>query len=409
MPVFVWEATTRRGDVKKGELEGADEAAIRGQLRRQGFRSIKIKAKPKDLSEYLPFLKQKVSEKNVVVFARIFATMINAGVTVVRCLSVLQEQTTNPNLRAMIADIRTEVEGGNSLSGAMAKYSRTFSNLAIGLVRAGEVGGVLDETLNKLAVFLEKDLELRRKVKSAMTYPMIVMIAAVGIVLFLMTFILPKFMALFDELGIGRDKMPKMTLILRDASDFLVHYWYYALAGGIIIFIALKFLGRTKVGRRYIDLVKLKLPVFGKLIHKVALSRFASTLSTLLSSGVPILQAMETVAGTVGNEIIAEAVLDARASVREGEEIGTPLKASGMFPPMVVQMISIGEETGSLDAMLAKVSEFYESEVDTALQSLTAAIEPMLIVFLGGVVGFIVVAMFMPLVEIINSLSSQNE
>ncbi|HQK92608.1 MAG TPA: type II secretion system F family protein [Armatimonadota bacterium] len=268
---------------------------------------------------------------------------------------------------------------------------------------------MLDETLNKLAVFLEKDLELRRKVKSAMTYPTIVMIAAVGIVLFLMTFILPKFMALFDELGIGRDKMPKMTLILRDASDFLVHYWYYALAGGIIIFIALKFLGRTKVGRRYIDLVKLKLPVFGKLIHKVALSRFASTLSTLLSSGVPILQAMETVAGTVGNEIIAEAVLDARASVREGEEIGTPLRNSGMFPPMVVQMISIGEETGSLDAMLAKVSEFYESEVDTALASLTAAIEPMLIVFLGGVVGFIVVAMFMPLVEIINSLSSQNE
>jgi len=413
MAVFQYRVRDARGAEFTGTIEADSEQALRTNLVDQGYvvSSIQktkgtgvVKGRGRGMSRF-----KRVKLNDLAQFCRQFATMINAGVTVVRCLSVLQEQTTNPNLRAMIADIRAEVEGGNSLSGAMAKYSRTFSNLAIGLVRAGEVGGVLDETLNKLAVFLEKDLELRRKVKSAMTYPTIVMIAAVGIVLFLMTFILPKFMALFDELGIGRDKMPKMTLILRDASDFLVHYWYYALAGGIIIFIALKFLGRTKVGRRYIDLVKLKLPVFGKLIHKVALSRFASTLSTLLSSGVPILQAMETVAGTVGNEIIAEAVLDARASVREGEEIGTPLRNSGMFPPMVVQMISIGEETGSLDAMLAKVSEFYESEVDTALASLTAAIEPMLIVFLGGVVGFIVVAMFMPLVEIINSLSSQNE
>jgi len=411
MAIFEYTVKDARGQEFTGTIEADSERSLRTNLTDQGYVVSAIeKTKGGGARAKGGFSRfKRVKLNDLAQFCRQFATMINAGVTVVRCLSVLQEQTTNPNLRAIIGDIRAEVEGGNTLSGAMGKYSRTFSNLAIGLVRAGEVGGVLDETLEKLAVFLEKDVELRRKIKSAMTYPVIVMIAAVGIVMFLMTFILPKFMALFDELGIGRDKMPKMTLVLRDISTFLNHNWWIAMIGLVVIIMATRMIGRTKAGRRYIDLIKLKLPVFGSLIHKVALARFSSTLSTLLSSGVPILQAMETVAGTVGNEIIAEAVMDARASVREGEEIGTPLRASGMFPPMVVQMITIGEETGSLDAMLMKISEFYEAEVDTALAQLTSAIEPLLIVFLGGVVGFIVIAMFMPLVEIINSLAESNE
>jgi type IV pilus assembly protein PilC len=408
MAAFSYKVRDARGQEFTGTIEAESEQSLRTTLTDQGYVVAEIKrarggGRGPKISRF-----KRVKLNDLAQFCRQFATMINAGVSLVRCLTVLQEQTTNPNLRAIIAEVRSDVEGGNTLSGAMAKYQRTFSDLAIGLVRAGEVGGVLDETLSRLAGFLEKDVELRRKVKSAMTYPTIVMVAAVGIVFFLMTFILPKFMDLFDELGIGRDKMPAPTLMLRNISEFMRNNILLTLGIGIALFIAVKMVGRTKMGRRYIDLVKLKIPVMGKLTHKVALARFSSTLSTLLSSGVPILQAMETVAGTVGNSIISEAVMDARAAVREGDEIGAPLKASGLFPPMVVQMISIGEETGSLDAMLLKVSEFYESEVDTALQQLTAAIEPVLIVFLGGVVGFIVVSMFLPLVEIINQLSGED-
>jgi len=406
MPVYAYKVRDAKGTEYSGTIEADNEQTLRVTLTDQGYVVSEIsKAKGvKGTARVSRFKRVKLGD--LAQFCRQFATMIDAGVSLIRCLTVLQEQTTNANLRAIIAEIRSDVEGGSSLSGAMARYSRTFSDLAVGLIRAGEVGGVLDETLNRLAGFLEKDLELRRKVKAAMTYPSIVMIAAIGIVFFLMTFILPKFMALFDELGIGRDKMPKMTLMLRNVSEFMRNNVLLTLGILITLVIAIRIIGRTKAGRRYIDLVKLKLPVFGKLIHKVALARFASTLSTLLSSGVPILQAMETVAGTVGNVIIAEAIMDARAAVREGDEIGMPLRASGLFPPMVVQMITIGEETGSLDSMLRKVSEFYESEVETALSQLTSAIEPILIVFLGGVVGFIVISMFLPLVAIIDSLGS---
>jgi type IV pilus assembly protein PilC len=410
MPSFAFVVKDSRGQEIQSSQEAKSEEAMRRNLQALGYQVISITrtkdvgAKKKKVSMF-----RRVKLTDLSQWCRQFATMINAGVSLIRCLTVLQEQTTNHNLRVITGDIRDEVEGGNSLSGAMQKYARTFSTLAIGLVRAGEVGGVLDESLQRLAGFMEKDVELRRKIKSAVTYPVIVIIFAVSIVAFLVTFILPKFMALYEELGVGAEKMPAITRILRDIS-----YWCRDNVIAVILivvglFVAIKLIGRTRVGRRYLDLIKLKVPVFGKLWHKVALARFASTLSTLLQSGVPILQAMETVAGTVANVIIADAILDARASIREGEEIGRPLRDSGWFPPMVVQMIAIGEETGSLDSMLMKVSQFYESEVETALAQLTAALEPLLIVFLGVIVGFIVIAMFMPLVALVSELSSANE
>jgi type IV pilus assembly protein PilC len=289
----------------------------------------------------------------------------------------------------------------------MSKYPTVFSNLFIGLIRAGEVGGVLEESLQRLSAFMEKDVQLRSKIKSALTYPILVSVVALGIVLFLTIYIVPQFKKMFVDLGLKN--FPAMTQSLMDFSDFLIHKGYYAVMIVVVVVIAVKMFGRTKFGRRAIDRFKLKAPVFGKLMHKVALARFSRTLSTLLSSGVPILSAMETVAGVVSNEIISDAILDARARVREGDVISEPLRKSKMFPPMVVQMIAIGQESGSLDAMLSKIADFYDQEVDAAITSLTAAIEPILIVFLGVTVGFIVISMFLPLVELINGLSSNND
>ncbi|MBI3910173.1 MAG: type II secretion system F family protein, partial [Armatimonadetes bacterium] len=339
---------------------------------------------------------------------RQFSTMVDAGVSLVRCLTVLQEQSPSTKLRRVLADVQAQVESGQSLSTAMARHPRIFNNLFIGLIRAGEVGGVLEESLQRLSQFLEKDVELRRKVRSAMTYPIIVMVVAVSIVIGLVTFIVPKFIALFKELGVK--DFPKLTQYLMSFSNFLTMNFpqrQLTVAACVIAgVIAFRMFVRTKFGKRLYDRLKLKVPVFGRLNHRICLARFSRTLGTLLVSGVPILQALETVAGTVDNEIISDAVMQARARIREGDRIGEPLQKSRMFPPMVVQMISIGEESGALDQMLTKVAEFYESEVDAAIEGLTAAIEPVMIVMLGGCVLFIALAVLMPMVNIIQSLQS---
>jgi type IV pilus assembly protein PilC len=421
MPTFAYTARDATGGAQKGNMDAENEAAVARLLREKGLVVSNIsraKGSAPAGSKDVVVTKKKgsggfgrVKLADLSVFCRQFSTMIDAGVSLVRCLSVLGEQTPNVKLRRIIWDIQSEVEQGSTLSRAMAKHPRVFNNLFIGLVRAGEVGGVLEESLQRLAGFLEKDLELRRKVKSAMTYPTIVMTVAIAIVLGLVTFILPRFMDLFIELGMKEDDMPAMTRFLMAFSHFLTSgFPVRQIILGVVLtaaFIGWKFFTRTKFGRRFADTVKLKMPVFGKLNHKIALARFARTLGTLMVSGVPILQALETVAGTVDNDIIGDAILEARARIREGDRIGDPLQKSKMFPPMVVQMVSIGEESGALDQMLQKIAEFYEQEVDSALSSLTAAIEPVMIVFLGGAVGFIVIAMFLPLVAIINSLSGE--
>lgn len=404
MATFTYTVRDASGQTRTGTSEAENAEVLRRRLQEQGFTVA-------DITQTAAGARRKpgggwgrVKLADLSVFCRQFSTMIDAGVSLVRALDVLGEQTQNPKLRRIIMDIQQEVESGQTLSKAMSKYPKTFSNLFIGLVRAGEVGGVLEEALQRLSAFLEKDMELRRKVKAAMTYPVIVVVVAIGIVVGLTTFIVPKFIELFRDLGVK--ELPAMTQLLVDFSDFLKTRWWMGLIIIVVSYLAIKYFGTTRVGRRVIDRVKLKVPVFGKLHHKIALARFSRTLGTLLVSGVPILQALETVAGTVGNGIIAEAVMQARARIREGDRINDPLEKSRMFPPMVVHMISIGEESGALDSMLTKIAEFYEQEVDATIQSLTAAIEPVLIVILGFCVGFIVIAMFMPLIQVIQNLTS---
>ncbi|HLI49228.1 MAG TPA: type II secretion system F family protein [Chthonomonas sp.] len=404
MPIFQYTVSDATGNVRTGTSEAESEEILTRRLQEQGFRvtTIKKTGKARGTTSGTGFGRVKL--RDVAIFCRQFSTMIDAGVSLVRTLDVLGEQTQNPKLRRIIKEIQVEVEGGSTLSKAMAKYPAVFNNLFIGLIRAGEVGGVLEESLQRLAHFLEKDMELRRKVKSALTYPTIVVIVAVLIVLGLTTFIVPKFIDLFKDLGVK--ELPWMTQVLVDFSNFLKSECYIGLLIIFLVWFSIKMLGRTRPGRRFIDRFKISwIPVFSKLIHKVTLARFARTLSTLLSAGVPILQAMETVAGAVGNVIVSDAIMAARARIREGERIKDPLEKSRLFPPMVVHMISIGEESGSLDHMLTKVADFYEGEVDAQLQSLTAAIEPIMIVFLGFCVGFIVIALFMPLIQVVSNLS----
>jgi type IV pilus assembly protein PilC len=407
MATFAYTVRDASGQTRSGTSEAENVEILRRRLQEQGFTVTDIKqiAAAKKRAPGGGWGRVKLADLSI--FCRQFSTMIDAGVSLVRALDVLGEQTTNPKLRRIIYDIQQEVESGQTLSKAMSKYPRTFTNLFVGLVRAGEVGGVLEESLQRLSHFLEKDMELRRKVKAALTYPSIVVVVAIGIVLGLTTFIVPKFVELFRDLGVK--DLPVMTQILVDFSDFMKQRWWMGILILVVLWMAIKYFGTTRVGRRVIDRVKLKIPVFGKLHHKIALARFARTLGTLLVSGVPILQALETVAGTVGNGIIADAVMEARARIREGDRINDPLEKSRMFPPMVVHMVAIGEESGALDQMLSKIADFYEQEVESTLQSLTAAIEPVLIVFLGVCVGFIVIAMFMPLINVIQQLSSGAE
>ncbi len=403
MPQFQYTVRDSTGAVRTGTTDAENMDILKRRLSEQGFQVADVKqtARGKKKTEGGGFGKVKL--KDLSIFCRQFSTMIDAGVSLVRALDVLGEQTQNPKLKRIIREIQTEVESGQTLSKAMQKYPRVFNNLFVGLVRAGEVGGVLEEALQRLSHFLEKDMELKRKVKAALTYPSIVVVVAILIVLGLCTFIVPKFIELFRDLGVK--DLPAMTQFLVDFSDFLKTKWYIGLGGIVVMWFAIKFFGTTRVGRRVIDRMKLKIPVFGKLGHRICLARFSRTLSTLLVSGVPILQALETVAGTVGNEIISEAIMNARARIREGDKINEPLLKSKMFPPMVVHMISIGEESGALDQMLSKIAEFYEGEVESALASLTSAIEPIMIVFLGVCVGFIVIAMFLPLISVIQNLT----
>lgn len=408
MASFAYTIRDATGAVRQGTSDGENESVVARRLQEQGYTVVRIKqtkgAKAKSAGGFSVFGGVKLGDLSI--FCRQFSTMVDAGVSLVRCLSVLAQQTVSPKLRRIITEIEGEVQSGQTLSKALSKYPNVFSNLFVGLVRAGEIGGALEESLQRLSSFLEKDMELRRKVRGAMTYPCIVMIVALVIVIGLVTFILPQFMGLFEELGMEKSEMPTMTVMLMNFSHFLTSKWWMMLIIVAAFTTSFRMFVRTRIGRRVFDRIKLKVPVFGSLNHKVCLARFSRTLSTLLVSGVSILQALETVAGTVANEIIGDAILEARSRIREGDRIGDPLEKSKMFPPMVVQMISIGEESGALDQMLTKIADFYESEVDAALQSLTAAIEPLMIVFLGTAVGFIVIAMFMPLLSVITNLSS---
>jgi type IV pilus assembly protein PilC len=404
MPVYSYTFRDASGGIQKGTADAESEEILRKRFEEQGFTITEltmIRAKSAKQKTY-----GRVKLTNLAVFCRQFSTMVDAGVSLVRCLDVLGQQTQDPKLKKILLDIGERVEGGESLSRAMQRHPRTFNNLFIGMIRAGEVGGVLEETLQRLSHFLEKDVELRRKVKSALTYPVLVAVMATGITGFLVYWFVPQWAAILKDLGLKDDELPAPTQLLISISNVVKNQWWIVLISMVVIIIAYKLFVGTRFGRRVADRVKLKIPVFGKLHHKICMARFSRTMGTLLTSGVPILQAMETVAGTVGNTIMADAVLEARARIREGDRIGDPLEESRLFPPMVVHMIGVGEESGSLDFMLQKIADFYEAEVEATLASLTAALEPIMIVGLGFVVGFIVISMFLPLVDVIAKLSS---
>lgn len=408
MPVFSYSFRDASGGVQKGTADAESEEVLRRRFEEQGFTITEVTMLKAKSSKNKSFGKVRLG--NLAVFCRQFSTMVDAGVSLVRCLDVLSAQTQDAKLKKILIDIGERVESGESLSRAMQRHPRTFSNLFIGMIRAGEVGGVLEETLQRLSQFLESDVALRRKVKSAMTYPVLVAVLATGITLFLVYWFVPQWINILHDLGLKDDQLPAPTQFLITISDMLVHRWWVFIVSIVIIIFAYKVLVGTRFGRRLVDRVKLKIPVFGKLHHKICMARFSRTMGTLLTSGVPILQAMETVAGTVGNSIMSDALLEARARIREGDRIGDPLEASRLFPPMVVHMIGVGEESGSLDFMLQKIADFYEAEVEATLASLTAALEPIMIVGLGFVVGFIVISMFLPLVQVISNLSSgQND
>lgn len=405
MPYFNYTIRDANGQTRSGKVEAPNAEELKKRLQSEGLQVLEVtedrKAPRVPAGGY-----GRVKLTDLAIFARQFSTMLDAGVSLIRCLDVLQAQTNNARLRKILMDLSARVESGESLSRSMARHPKAFSQLIIGLIRAGEVGGVLEESLQRIAGFLEKDVELRRKIRSALTYPVIVLLAAIGIVVFLVSWLVPQFASLFKELGIK--EMPAPTQFLIDLSALFTQRWYVVIIAVVAILIAYKLFVSTRVGRRVADRVKLRVPVFGPLHHKIVMARFSRTMGTLLASGVPILQAMETVAGVVGNSVVSDAVIESRARIREGEKIADPLQRSKMFPPMVVHMVSVGEESGSLDHMLNKIADFYENEVEMTIASLTAAIEPVMIVLLGFIVGFIVISMFLPMIEVISNLS-QNQ
>jgi type IV pilus assembly protein PilC len=398
---FVYTARQERGGQFTGQVAGDSKAAVVADLRRKGFTVLRLEEKKglPSLSELLESSK-RIKARDKAVFARQFATMINAGLAVLRALHVLETQTQNPRLRQITKLVREDVEAGMPLSDAMAKHPAAFDRLYVAMVRAGEAGGALDQTLNRLATQLEKDDSLRRSIKSAMAYPVLIAAFAIMVMIGMLLFIIPIFAGMYDQLG---GQLPGLTRLMMSISNVLKGYWWIVFPALIAMVWLINRLKKTDDGRRVWDRIKLKLPMkLGPVIQKIAVARFSRTLATLVSSGVPILQAIEITGKTSGNSVIEESMVDVKESVRGGESIARPLGRVPVFPPMVTHMISIGEETGALDSMLNKIADFYEDEVDAAVKSLTSIIEPIMMMFVGGLVGVIVISMYLPMFNMMN-------
>ncbi|MHB1456041.1 MAG: type II secretion system F family protein [Armatimonadota bacterium] len=391
------------GKTMRGIIEGDNQVNVLAKLHEQKLHVVGIDEQRKSASfGNISIGPKRVKLMDLVIFSRQFATMINAGVSIVKCLDILESQTKSEVLKSVIAQAMRDVKGGSSLTDAFAKNTTVFSKLYINMLRAAELGGILDEILDRIAGFLENDMDIRTKIKSAMMYPIIVLIFSQLMLVALFTFVLPKFKDIFSAMDV---EMPIYTKVLFDMSDLMKAYWYIPLSLIIAAIAFVKYWGNTPQGRYQIDYFKLKIPIVGDIIQKLAIGRFARTFGTLVSSGVPMMRALEIVGETAGNSVIAKAVEKARDSVREGQKISAPLEATGFFPSMVTHMIDVGEETGRLSDMLVKVSEFYEREVDAAVKGLTSLIEPMLIVVMGVIVGFIAVCVMGPIFKLVSSIN----
>ena len=401
MPIFKWEGKAGKGAIKKGEMEAPNEAAIRIHLRQQNITPTKIVSKGKEFKINLPFFKKKVNQRSIAIFTRQLATMIDAGLPLVQSLEILSQQQESKAFKNIIRVIREDVEGGSTFAGALKKHPATFNDLYTNLVVAGEEGGILDNILLRLASYIEKSEALKKKVKSALIYPATIVGVAVIVVGILMIFVIPVFEAMFKSSG---QNLPLPTLIVVTLSKMIKKYVVIFIPAMVLLFFLLRKYYHTQTGRAVLDRLLLKLPVFGSLFKKIAVARFSRTLGTLVSSGVPILDGLTIVSRTSGNRVIETAILSARASIREGETIAEPLSRSNIFPPMVIQMISVGESTGALDSMLSKIADFYEEEVDIAVVNLTSLLEPFLMVFLGIVIGGVVISMYLPIFNMASAI-----
>jgi type IV pilus assembly protein PilC len=401
LATYVYTARRDRGNLFTGTVAGDSKQAVAADLKRKGLTVLKLEEKRAafDVKALLE-ASTRIKVRDKAVFARQFATMIQSGLAVLRALHVLEEQTQNPRFKKIIASVRGDVESGMSLSDAMSRYPAAFDRLYVSMVRAGEVGGTLDQALSRLASQLEKDDSIRRTVKSAMTYPVMIACFAVAVMIGMLLFIIPIFANMYADLG---GQLPLLTRIMLGLSNAMKGYWYVFFLLLIVVIWGGRKLKRTEQGRRAWDRTKLRLPMrLGPVVQKIAVARFSRTMATLTSSGVPILQAIEITGKTSGNTVIEEAMVDVKESVRSGESIAKPLSRVAVFPPMVTHMISIGEETGALDAMLNKIADFYEDEVDATIKSLTSIIEPIMMLFVGGLVGVIVISMYLPMFNMMN-------
>jgi type IV pilus assembly protein PilC len=393
--VFLWEGKTRQGNVQKGEIAANSKEDVMALLRKQNITPVNVSAKPREIK--ISFGAPKITDKDIVILTRQLATMIDAGLPLVQCLEILGSQTENVTLAKVIVQVRSDVESGATFADALKKHPKVFDNLYVNMVAAGEAGGILDTILGRLAAYMEKFARIKKQIKSAMIYPSVILFVAVAVVALLMIVVVPMLSNMFKEMG---GTLPLPTRIVIWISEFLSGWGGISLAGGIVgLFFALKQWRATESGLRTTDAIALRIPVVGMLITRVSVAKFTRTLGTLMTSGVPILEGLIIVAKTAGNKVVEEAIMQTRQSVSEGKTLAEPLTKAKVFPPMVTQMISVGEATGALDNMLNKIADFYDEEVDSAVGALTSMLEPMLMVFLGTTVGFVIIAMYMPIFQ----------
>ena len=402
MPAYVWVGKNLRGEVQKGEMDANGEDAVRSHLTRLKITPTRIKKKPKDLLENVSFLQPKVRQKDVILFCRQFSTMIDAGLPIIQCLDILHSQQENATFKKMLKKIKDSVESGSTLAEALKAYPKHFDDLFVNMIHAGETGGILDTNLRRLSTYMEKAAKLKAKVKGAMTYPIVTIIIAIIVLAVILIFVIPVFEEMFADFG---HDLPAPTKIVIAMSDFAKNKFMLIFAAMILFFFAFRHTYRTEKGRTYIDRMVLRLPVFGDLLRKVAVAKFSRTMGTMLGSGVAILEALDIVGKTAGNKTIEDAIVKVRAGISEGRTMADPLTESGVFPSMVCQMISVGEATGALDAMLGKIADFYDEEVDQAVENLTSLIEPFMLVFLGVTIGGLVVAMYLPIFKMAGAIS----
>lgn len=401
MATFTWEGKTRAGELRNGVLDANSAEEAMQKVKAQGITPSKVKKKA--LAIKMPTLGTGVSLKDLVIFTRQFSTMIDAGLPLVQCLEILSTQAESEGLKRTLKDVKEVVEGGSTFAEALKRHPKIFDELYVNLVAAGEVGGILDTILSRLATYIEKSMKLRKKVKGALFYPICIMVVGIGVLLILLYYVIPVFEKMFADFG-SSQSLPAMTQSLIDLSNWMRDYWYivFGTLGGVII--GTHYFKKWPKGRYLWDKGVLKLPLFGSLLRKVAVAKFTRTLGTMVSSGVPILDALDVVAKSAGNKVVEEAVYYTREKISEGKTMAEPLAESGVFPGMVVQMIAVGENTGALDQMLSKIADFYDEEVDVAVDTLTSLMEPVMLVFLGGMVGYFLIAMYLPIFSLASAV-----